>query len=388
MIHTRTLGLAFALAIAPLMNSGLLKADDKEHKVCVYIGTYGDAKHEAIWLLDLDRATGKLSKVGGTAGIQNPSFLAIHPNKQFLYAVCEVAEIDGKRTGAVAGFAIQPDGSLKALNRQLSGGQGPCHVIVDKAGKNVLAANYGGGSVCCLPIDQAGSLSPASAFVQHHGQSVDKSRQAGPHAHSVNLDAANRFAFVADLGLDQVLVYRFGAEQGTLKPNDPPAAKVKAGSGPRHFAIHPSGKFAYVINEMALTITAFHYDGAAGTLSEVQTVSTLPEGTEHNKSFSTAEVQVHPSGKFVYGSNRGHDTIACFSVDDETGRLTPIGHASSGGKTPRNFGIDPSGHYLLAANQDSDNILVLAIDQATGKLTSTGNEIHVPKPVCVKFVAP
>lgn len=388
MIHARTLGLAFALAIALLLNPHLLNAADKDQKVRVYIGTYGDAKQEAIFLLDLDLANGKLSKVGGTSGIQNPSFLAIHPNKQFLYAVCEVAEIGGKRTGAVAAFAIQPDGGLKALNRQSSGGQGPCHVIVDKAGKNVLAANYGGGSVCCLPIDEAGDLSKASAFVQHHGKSVDKSRQEAPHAHSVNVDPANRFAFVADLGLDQVLVYRFDAGQGTLKPNHPPAAKVKPGSGPRHFAFHPSGRFAYVINEMALTITAFRYNEADGTLSEVQTISTLPEGTQHEKSFSTAEVQVHPSGKFVYGSNRGHDTIACFSVDSETGRLTSIGHASTGGKTPRNFGIEPSGRYLLAANQDSGNILVLAIDQSTGKLTSTGNEIQIPKPVCVKFMAP
>lgn len=388
MIHNRTLGLTFALAIAALSHSHSLQADDKDQKVRVYVGTYNDVKHEAIVLLDLDLTNGKLSKVGGTSGVQNPSFLAIHPNKQFLYAVCEVAEIDGKRTGAVAAFAIRPDGGLKALNRQSSGGQGPCHVIVDKAGKNVLAANYGGGSVCCLPIDEAGNLSEASAFVQHHGMSVDKSRQEAPHAHSVNLDQANRFAFVADLGLDQILVYRFDAGRGTLKPNEPPAAKVKPGSGPRHFAFHPSGRFAYVINEMALTITAFRYDDASGTLSEVQTVSTLPEATEHKNSFSTAEVQVHPSGKFVYGSNRGHDTIACFSVDSETGRLTPIGHASSGGKTPRNFGIDSTGRYLLAANQDSGNILVLAIDPSTGKLTSTGNEIKIPKPVCVKFVTP
>lgn len=387
MIRSRTLGLAFALAITPLLSPHRLNADEKDHKVRVYIGTYSDAKHEAIFLLDLDLTDGKLSKVGGTSGVQNPSFLAIHPNKRFLYAVCEVAEIDGKRTGAVAAFAINPDGSLKALNHQSSGGPGPCHVIVDKAGKNVLAANYGGGSVCCLPIDEAGKLAQASAFVQHHGKSVDKSRQEAPHAHSVNLDPANRFAFVADLGLDEVLVYRFDARQGTLKPNDPPAGTVKPGSGPRHFAFHPSGRFAYVINEMALTVTAFRYDDARGTLSEVQTVSTVPEGTK-NKNFSTAEVQVHPSGKFVYGSNRGHDTIACFSVDGETGRLTPIGHASTGGKTPRNFGIDPSGRYLLAANQDSDNILVLAIDPTSGKLTSTKNEIEVPKPVCVKFIAP
>jgi 6-phosphogluconolactonase len=355
--------------------------------VRVYVGTYADAKDEGIHLLELNMAEGKLSKLGATSGVQNPSFVAIHPSKRFLYAVCEVAEIDGRRTGAVAAFAIQPDGSLMPLNRESSGGQGPCHLVVDKVGKNVLAANYGGGSVCALPIAGDGKLAKASAVVQHHGKSVNPQRQEARHAHSVNLDSANRFAFVADLGLDEVRVYRFDANEGSLKPNNPPAAKLKPGSGPRHFAFHPSGRFAYVINEMAMTITAFRYDDAKGVLTEIQTVGTLPAGAEGND-FSTAEVQVHPSGKFVYGSNRGHNTIACFSVEEATGRLTAIGHAPTGGKTPRNFGIDPSGRYLLAANQDSDNILVLKIDPGTGKLTSTGNEIRIPRPVCVKFVVP
>jgi 6-phosphogluconolactonase len=387
MIRSLALGLALVLTVA-ILPIAQTHAADRGGKVRVYIGSYADADHDSIHLLELDLADGKLTRLGGTSGVANPSFLAIHPNKRFLYSVCEVGEIDGKRTGAVAAFAIDPSaGSLKALNRESSGGGGPCHVIVDKAGKNVLAANYGGGSVCCLPVDGQGRLAKASAFVQHHGKSADPGRQEAPHAHSINLDPANHFAFVADLGLDKVLVYRFDASRGLLSANDPPAAKVKPGSGPRHFAFHPSGRFAYVINEMAMTITAFRYDDAKGVLSEVQTVSTLPEGTQGDN-LSTAEVQVHPSGKFVYGSNRGHNTIACFSVDAETGRLTPIGHASSGGQTPRNFGIDPTGSYLLAANQDSDNILVLKIDRATGKLTSTGNEIKVPKPVCVKFIVP
>ncbi|MGH7139970.1 MAG: lactonase family protein, partial [Pirellulales bacterium] len=189
----------------------------ENQKMRVYIGTYADDKHEGIHLLELDMADGKLTKVGGTSGVQNPSFLAIHPSKRFLYAVCEVAEIDGRRTGAVAAFAIQPDGSLKALNRESSGGQGPCHLVVDKAGKNVLAANYGGGSVCCLPIDDDGNLAKASAVVQHRGKSVNPQRQEAPHAHSVNLDPANHFAVVADLGLDEVRVYRFDPDEGTLK---------------------------------------------------------------------------------------------------------------------------------------------------------------------------
>lgn len=299
--------------------------------------------------------------------------------------MCEVDEIDGKRTGAVAAFAIKDDGSLTPGNRESSGGQGPCHLVVDKSGKNVLVANYGGGSVACLPIDRYGRLSKASAFIQHKGKSVDRARQEAPHAHSVNLDPANRYAFVADLGLDQVLVYRFDADKGSLEPNDPPAAKVKPGSGPRHFAFHPSGRFAYVINEMASTITAFSYDAAKGVLTELQTISTLPEEVKGN---STAEVQVHPSGKFVYGSNRGHNSIAGFAVDAKSGKLSAIGHQSTGGKTPRNFAIDPSGKYLLAENQDSDTIVVLAIDDDSGKLSPTGNEIKIAKPVCVKFLTP
>ena len=381
----RLLALSLFALIGIGFNVGLAADGKDDEGLLVYVGSYADEKNESIHVLSLNR-DGKLTKIGGTSGVRNPSFLAIHPNKRFLYSVCEVDEIDGQRGGGIAAFAIDPaDGSLKALNRQSSRGQGPCHLVVDKAGKNVLAANYGGGSVCCLPITGDGQLEKASAFVQHRGKSVDPGRQEGPHAHSVNLDPANHFAFVADLGLDEVLVYRFDSDKGSLTANDPPAARVKPGSGPRHFAFHPNGRFAYVINEMALTITAFHYDDAKGVLTEVQTIGTVPEGSK--KEYSTAEVQVHPSGKFVYGSNRGHNTIAAFAVDPQSGRLTSIGHQSSGGKTPRNFGIDHSGTFLLAANQDSDNIVVLKIDGDSGKLTATGNEIKLAKPVCVKFLA-
>lgn len=288
---SRAIALALSTVFLLPVGQHIWAADEAGGKVRFYVGSYADAKNEGIHLIELDRSTGKLRKISGTSGVQNPSFLAIHPNKKFLYAVCEIGEFDGKHTGAVAAFAIADDGSLKLLNRQSSGGQGPCHLVVDKAGKNVLAANYGGGSVCCLPIGGDGHLAKASAFVQHRGKSVDPGRQEAPHAHSVNLDSANRFAFVADLGLDQVLVYRFDATKGSLEPNDPPAAKVKAGSGPRHFAFHPSGRFAYVINEMASTVTAFNYDDVKGVLTELQTISTLPEEVKGN---STAEVQVTP----------------------------------------------------------------------------------------------
>lgn len=356
-----------------------------QEKMRVYIGTYSDDKNEGIHLLELDTASGKLTKIGGTSGVKNPSFLALHPNGHFFYAVCEVDDFENGK-GAVAAFAIGPHGALTALNRQSSGGGGPCHLVVDRDGKNVLAANYGGGSVCVLPIESDGKLRKASSFIQHRGKSVDSSRQEAPHAHSVNLDRDNHFAFVADLGLDQVLVYRFDPAKGTLTANDPPAARVAPGAGPRHFAFHPNGKNAYVINEMACTITAFRYNPHHGTLEELQTITTLPH--EKRDGYSTAEVQVHPSGKFVYGSNRGHDSIAIFTVDPSSGKLTAAGHQSTEGKTPRNFGIDPAGKFLLAANQDSDNIVVFSIDPATGQLKLTDHEIKIPKPVCVKFVRP
>jgi 6-phosphogluconolactonase len=256
---------------------------------------------------------------------------------------------------------------------------------VDSKGRNVLVANYGGGSVAVLPLAEDGRLREAAAVVQHSGSSVNPQRQKAPHAHSINLDLANHFAFAADLGLDKVLVYRFDPDNGTLVPNDPAFAFVKPGAGPRHFAFHPKGRFAYVINEMHCTVTGFRYDAKRGELILAQTITTLPEGETVQPSYSTAEVQVHPSGKFLYGSNRGHDSIAAFAIDQKTGQLTPVEHESTQGKTPRNFGIDPTGTYLLAANQSSDSVVVFRIDPRTGALTPRGQKAEVPSPVCVKF---
>lgn len=370
------LSTSFLLALA----GEAARAADKSAKIRGYVGTYtGGSKSEGIYLIELDPSSGKLTRLGATGGVDNPSFVAIHPSRRFLYSVGEVGG------GVVAAFAVDPrTGELKLLNTQSSGGGGPCHLVVDKTGKSVLAANYGGGSVCVLPIGDDGKLGERTAFIQHKGSSVDKNRQEAPHAHSINLDPGNRFAFVADLGLDQVLVYKFDAMKGTLAANDPPAAKVAPGSGPRHFAFHPSGRFAYVINEMALTVTAFSYDAQRGVLTELQTIDTLPPDADR-RGASTAEVQVHPSGKFLYGSNRGHNTIAVFTIDEQTGRLTAAGHQSTGGKTPRNFGIDPTGAYLLACNQDSDSIVVLAIDAKSGRLTPSGQSLEIPRPVCVKM---
>ncbi len=245
-------------------------------------------------------------------------------------------------------------------------------------------ANYGGGSVAVLPIGADGKLDEMSSFIQHTGSSILKN-QAGPHAHSVNLDASGRFAFVADLGLDRVMIYRYDAEAGKLTPNDPPAGVLKPGQGPRHFAFHPSGRWAYVINEMGMTVTQFNFDATNGALEPVQTISTLPVGTTDLTGSSTAEVVVHPSGKFLYGSNRGHDSIAAFTIDEKTGHLTATGHFAHEFKVPRNFNIDPTGSYMLVAGQASDNVVVFSINRDTGALTPTGSSITLGKPVCVKF---
>ena len=354
-------------------------------KLFVYVGTYTSRGSKGIYQLAMDPKTGKLEQVGVTENIINPSFLAIHPGGRYLYAVNEVGEVAGKKGGAVTAFEIDSaSGSLKKLNQQWTGGAGPCHVSVDPRGEFVMCANYGGGSVSMHPIREGGRLGDMTAFVQHGGSSVDKSRQEGPHAHSINADSAGRYAVAADLGLDSLIVYKIDRASASLDSNDPPAARVAPGSGPRHFAFHPNGKRAYVINEMLCTVTAFNYDASKGALTEIQTISTLPDGVKPG--YSTAEILVHPSGKFVYGSNRGHHSIAMFAVDADSGRLSFLGTESTQGKTPRNFGIDPSGQFLLAANQDSNNIVVFRIDQKTGRLTPTGHSIEVPTPVCVRFL--
>jgi 6-phosphogluconolactonase len=353
----------------------------------VYIGTYTGGKSEGIYQMRLDMKSGKLSDPTLAAKVTNPSFLAIDPAGKHLYAVNEVPQFKEQNTGAVASFAIDAKtGGLTLLNQQSSKGAGPCHVAVDHAGKDVLVANYGAGNVAVLPIGKDGSLGEATGFNQHEGSSVDPARQKEPHAHSINVDPANRFVLSADLGLDKLLVYRFDADKGTIAPNDPPFGMVKPGSGPRHFAFDPSGKHVYVISEMGLTVTAFDYDAQRGALKSFQVISTLPAGVTDTKGMSTAEIEAHRSGKFLYGSNRGHDTIVIYTIDPKTGKLTYVGNESTQGKTPRNFAIDPTGTYLLAANQDSSTVVVFRIDQKTGKLTPTGQKVEVPKPVCVTFL--
>lgn len=343
-----------------------------------YIGTYSRDKSEGIYLLKLAIDGDEISsaELKLAAKTTNPSFVALHPGGKLLYCVSESGE------AVVSALKINSDGTLTPINQQPTLG-GPCHLIVDKAGKNVLVANYGGGSVVSYHLGEDGALSEPVSHIKH---APETDAPLGPRAHSVNLDAANRFAFVADLGLDKIFVYKFDAATGKLTPHDPPSVSVAKNAGPRHFAFHPSGKFAYVINEMDLTVTALAYDADAGKLTPIEAVSTIPDDVTDRKGFSTAEVQVHPSGKFLYGSNRVHDTIAIFAIDEKTGKIKLIANEPIRGKMPRNFGVSPDGRYLLACGQDSNTISVFRIDAASGKLTAIGEPIEAPIPVCVKFV--
>jgi 6-phosphogluconolactonase len=346
----------------------------------VYFGTYTDAKSKGIYVSSLDTASGRLTEPELAAETVNPSFLAVHPSGRFLYAVNEVAGFQGEAAGSASAFAIEgASGRLRPLNQSSSKGPGPCYLSLDRVGRHLLVANYDGGSVVVLPVGTDGALGPATAFVQH--RSSDAAR-----AHSIDVDAANRFAIAADLGLDRVFVYRFDPFRGGLAANDPPFISLDPGAGPRHVALHPGGRFAYVLNELSMTLTAMRYDPERGVLSATQTVSSLPDGIAVAAEFSGAEVLSHPSGRFLYASNRGHDTIAVFTVDEDEGTLRLLEHVSTRGKTPRGFGIDPTGAYLLAANQDSDSVVVFRIDAGTGHLTPTGQTVEVGSPVAVAFV--
>ena len=359
-------------------------AANETAEILMYVGTYTRGEDEGIYVYRFDPSSGAVEYLSSASGAANPSFLDLHPDGTSLYSVCEVSELDGKPGGGISAFAIDPDtGSLTLLNQKSSEGKGPCHVSVDATGRFVLTANYGSGSVAILPIQEDGELGAATDSVQHEGSSANPDRQKGPHAHSITVDPGNRYAFAADLGLDKVLIYRLDLDQGKLVPNGEPWAATAPGAGPRHFAFHPNRKYGYVINELDNTVTAFSYDETRGVLTEIQAISTLPD--DFADTSYCADVHVHPSGRFLYGSNRGHDSIAIFSIDPETGQLIPAGYEPTQGKNPRNFAIDPTGTFLLAANQDTDSIVVFRIDQETGGLSPTENTIELPKPVCIKM---
>jgi 6-phosphogluconolactonase len=357
----------------------------------VFVGTYTHkTASKGIYAYRFDPGIGKLSSLGVAAESEDPSFLAVHPSGKYLYAVNEIDHFGAQRSGAVSAFSVDPrNGKLTLLNQAATQGAGPCHISLDKSGKYVFVANYDGGSVTVFPIGEDGSLATASAFVQHSGSSVDKERQQGPHAHWIGTSPDNRFALAVDLGLDEILVYHFNPAKGALTPNNPPYAKVNPGAGPRHLAFHPNGKFAYVLSEMESSVTAFAYKASNGSLSPLQTVSTLSIlRKDQSGPKEAAEIAVHPNGKFLYASNRGNiDTISVFSIDSAKGTLKLKDEYPTMGKTPRNFAIDPGGKFLLAANQESNNIVIFRIDSITGALTPTGEIAEAPAPVSIIFVA-
>jgi 6-phosphogluconolactonase len=381
-----TLLAVVAAAAAPAAHKG---------KYIFYVGTYTEegSKSKGIYAYGFDAKTAQITPLGLAAETVNPSWVALHPNGRFLYAVNEVGNYKGPNSGGVSAFSIdrskdgRATGKLRLLNEVPSRGADPCYVTVDKTGKYVLVANYSGGSVAVFAIREDGSLGEASSsFIQHTGHGKNPGRQEGPHAHSIDLSADNRFAFVDDLGLDRLLVYKFDSAQGSLTPNHPAFAELGSGAGPRHFALHPSGRFAYVISEMQGTVTVFSADLKTGVFDSLQTVSTLPKGFAGK--IEDAEIEVHPSGKFLYASNRGDgNSIAVFAIDAAKGTLTPVEYTPTQGKTPRSFEIDPTGTLLFAANQDSDNIVVFRIDEKSGRLTPTGQVLDVASPVCLKFLA-
>ena len=349
----------------------------------LYVGTYTSGKSEGIYGYHFDATTGALTRFNSFKSV-NPSFLAIDRSKRYLYAVNEVGEFLSKTSGGVSAFEIERGtGNLRLRNEQATQGADPCHLAIDSKRKALLVANYTGGNITVLPIREDGTLGMAHDVKQHEG-SGPKEQQKGPHAHCIILDRSERHALAADLGVDKVMIYRFDRASGKLTPAAQPFAELKSGAGPRHLTLHPSGKYLYVINELDSTMAAFRYSEGTGTLTHIDTVSTLPgdfSGTSY-----CADVHVSPSGKFLYGSNRGHNSIVVFEIDQRTGKLTLVEHVSTEGNWPRNFTIDPSGMFLLVANQRSDNVVVFSIDPSSGRLKPTGHNEEIPSPVCLKFL--
>ena len=332
----------------------------------------------------LDPDTGELTEAKLVAKATRSGFVAIHPDGTHLYSIGKPAGDSGPRSGSVCAFKVEPStGDLEFLNTQLTQSIGPCYLVVDPAGRNVLVAHYRGGSCAALPLAKDGSLKPVSSFHQHTGSSVDLRRQDTPHPHAIVLDAAGLHAFVPDLGLDQIRIYRFDPSSGTLTPNAPPFAAVKSGGGPRHFAFHPSGKLAYANLELSSEVTAFRYDATRGTLAEFQTLSTLPDGFSGKN--ANAGLCVTPDGRFLYVSNRGHNSIAQFSIDPDSGELSPLGYESTQNVVPQAIKLDPTGRCLIVTDKNSGDVDVFKIDSKTGQLACTGHAINVPKAGSIAF---
>ncbi len=361
------------------------------HDYFVYVGTYTRGDSKGIYLYRFDEATGQMTSLGLAAETANPSFVITDPTHRYLYAVNEMANRSpnaprgGFHQGTIASYAIDSKtGALKFLNSVSSGGSGPCHLAIDKLGRILFVANYSSGSVASYAILKGGSIGAMTWFDQHHGSGANPKRQEGPHAHEVVVSPDNRFLFVPDLGLDHILIYRIDEAKRTFSASNPAYVAVNPGLGPRHFAFAPDGRFAYVVCEMGSSVVAFSYNRETGALTVIQTISTLPAG--YSGEDASAEIHIDKSGRFLYASNRGQNTITEFQIDKTTGKLTPVQNISTEGKTPRNFVIDPSGKYLIAANQDSNNMVVFKIDPANGHLTPANQNLEIEAPVCLTFV--
>jgi 6-phosphogluconolactonase len=357
--------------------------------ITIYVGTYTrresfvDGKAEGIYVYRMDPLSGMLTHTATVPGTINPSYVVVSAEKEYLYAVNELTAEHGAH-GTVTAFAIDPvTKNLNSLNKQSTHGFAPCYLSIDDTGRFILVANYESGSLCVMPIEADGRLGEATDVVQHHGSGLNAERQEGPHAHMILSGPDCRTIFTVDLGIDKILPYDLDRQHGKLLPIDSAVTQLAPGTGPRHLTFHPNGRFAYVISELQSTVISFRIGARRGTLEELQTVSTLPAGfTGEN---SGAEIQAAPSGRFVYASNRGHDSIAIFAVDEATGTLSLVGHEPTQGVGPRNFAIDPSGMFLLVANQDSDTIVTFRIDQETGQLRQAGDVADAPTPVCIQF---
>jgi 6-phosphogluconolactonase len=355
----------------------------------VYVGTYTATGSKGIYHYRFDPKTGKLTPTGVAAQIANPSFLATDPQHRFLYAVTEMGQEPGadsyKKNGSISSFSMdRKTGALTFLNKVDAGGGGSCHLVVDKTGKMLFVANYGSGNVASFAIKPDGSIGERTGFNQHSGSSVDPARQKGPHAHAVVLSPDNRFLFVPDLGMDQIKIYRVDAARGTFTANDPGYATVKAGLGPRHFTFGRGAKFAYALCEMGSSVAVFSYNPVKASLTPVQTISNLPDGFTGID--NSAEIEMDRSGRFLYASNRGNDSITVFAVDPAKGTLTKVQVVPTQGNIPRNFALDPTGKYLIAANQKSNSLVVFSVDPQDGKLKAAGQMLDVPSPVDILFV--
>jgi 6-phosphogluconolactonase len=375
---------AVCLLISLLAVTALISTHATTTKHFVFFGTYTEHGSQGIYVADFDSSNGRLTSLRLAAKTQQPSFLAVAPNLKFLYAINELGQFNGQPTGAVSAFSIDhATGQLSLLNQVSSRGPGPAHIVLDRTAANLLVANYDGGSIAVFHLLLDGRIGESTAYVQHHGSSVNHERQEAPHAHAIVMFPDNRFAIVADLGLDKLLVYPFDASQGTL--GQPHTISTEPGVGPRHLTFSLSGKFLYVVNELRSTVTVYSYDPADAAIAPLQSISTLP--TNFTGTNTAAEIALLPSGKSLYASNRGDDnSIAVFAVNPARGTLTLVQHILTAGKIPRNFAIDPSGEWLLAANQDSNNVVTFRIDKSSGRLTPANQPIDIYSPAMVDFV--